>query len=394
MKIIYLLDEFMPFSERGAARVVFDLSKFLSGLGHEIRILTTVQDKKWVGEEKAEGVTIRRIYANYPVYFRNYLGVYNPFIKKSLIEILKEYKPDVIHAHSVSRFFSWASLNRAKRHAKKVFITIHDVRPVYNGKLFKRSGKISWLDRIKKDGLVYNPFQFYFIKKYLEKTDKIFVVSRALKEILLTNGIDGAEILHNGINVSEWKCEIAPEKMIFFAGQADDAKGTTKIFESFKIVSSQNPNAKLCIVGAGPAEARRLNGMVKNLNIASEKVKLSGWVDRVHLKKLLCSSCLVVTPSVCFDSFPTINLEAMAAAKPVIGNDYGGAKEQIIDGETGYIVNPFNIEEIAGKIIYLLENPEIAKKFGEAGYERVKKEFSLEKMAENYLNWYKRSHEK
>lgn len=390
MRIVYLLDEFMPFSKRGAARIVFDLSKFLSGLGHEVVVLTTVQDKKWIREEKTEGVTIRRIYANYPVYFRNYLGVYNPFIKKSLIKILTEYKPDIIHAHSISRYFSWASLKWAKSYVPKVFITVHDVRPVYNGKLFKRSGKISWLDRIEKDGLVYNPFQFYFIKKYLKISDKIFVVSRALKEILSINGIGAAEILYNGIVVSEWKCETAPEKLILFAGQADDAKGTTKILESFKIVSGQNPDVKLCIVGAGPTEMRRLTGIRKKLNIASEKVQLLEWVDRIQLKKLLCLSYLVVTPSVCFDSFPTINLEAMAAAKPVMGNDFGGAKEQIVDGETGYIVNPFNMEEMAGKIIYLLKNPEIAKKFGEAGRKRVEEEFNLDEMAKRHLKYYEK----
>jgi len=81
----------------------------------------------------------------------------------------------------------------------------------------------------------------------------------------------------------------------------------------------------------------------------------------------------------------------MACRKPVIATYFGGSREAVKDGETGYIVNPFNIEELAEKIIYLLKNPEIAEKFGEAGYERVKEKFSLEKMMQNYLRWYEKS---
>ena len=78
----------------------------------------------------------------------------------------------------------------------------------------------------------------------------------------------------------------------------------------------------------------------------------------------------------------------MACKKPVIATCFGGSREAVIDGETGYIVNPFNIDKLADKIIYLLKNSEVARKFGEAGYERVKKEFSSEKMIGDYLNWY------
>ena len=82
-------------------------------------------------------------------------------------------------------------------------------------------------------------------------------------------------------------------------------------------------------------------------------------------------------------------LEAMACKKPVIATSFGGSREMVLDGETGYIVNPFDTENMAGKIADLLRNPEKALTFGEAGYERVKNEFNLEKTTNNYLDWFK-----
>jgi len=78
----------------------------------------------------------------------------------------------------------------------------------------------------------------------------------------------------------------------------------------------------------------------------------------------------------------------MACKKPVVATCFGGSCEVVIDGKTGYIVNPFNTKEMADKVIDLLKNPEKARQFGEAGYERVKNEFNLEKMVNNYLARY------
>ena len=114
----------------------------------------------------------------------------------------------------------------------------------------------------------------------------------------------------------------------------------------------------------------------------------TGWLSGDFLKAAFYASDVVIMPSICLDTFGMVNVEAMACKKPVVATCFGGSREVVLDGETGYIVNPFNIEEMAGKIVYLLNNPDIAKKLGEAGYERVKKEFNLEKMVNSYLSWY------
>jgi glycosyltransferase involved in cell wall biosynthesis len=147
------------------------------------------------------------------------------------------------------------------------------------------------------------------------------------------------------------------------------------------------PNAVLLLVGKTDGEVKEILDFAAGLGI-DKNIVAAGWLSGRELKAAYNAADIVTVPSICFDSFPTINLEAMACKKPVIATCFGGSREAVLDGETGYIVNPFNIEEMADKIAYLLNNPDIAKRLGETGYEKVKKEFNLEKMTNDYLGWY------
>ena len=100
------------------------------------------------------------------------------------------------------------------------------------------------------------------------------------------------------------------------------------------------------------------------------------------------SADIFVSPSVCFDSFPTVNLEAMACKKPVITSCFGGSREVVVDNSTGYIINPFDIDNFANKIIDLLTDPSKAKSFGEKGYDRLVSNFTLEGQTKKLLKYY------
>ena len=102
------------------------------------------------------------------------------------------------------------------------------------------------------------------------------------------------------------------------------------------------------------------------------------------------ASDAVIVPSVYLDPFPTIVLEAMAAGTPVVASTFGGAQEAVVDGETGYVVDPRDTEEFAGKVLSLLKNPELAARMGMAGIQRVEKKFTAARMAADYAALYAR----
>ena len=108
------------------------------------------------------------------------------------------------------------------------------------------------------------------------------------------------------------------------------------------------------------------------------------------MRKIISESKMVVVLSLYLDPFPTVNLEAMASGKPIVGTCFGGTPEAVANNETGYIVNPYDEKELAAKIIDLLKNPEKAKLFGTNGRHRVEKFFSLDQQVQKTLEWYKK----
>ena len=83
-----------------------------------------------------------------------------------------------------------------------------------------------------------------------------------------------------------------------------------------------------------------------------------------------------------------IVLEAMAHARPVVATPVGGTPEVVVDGETGLLVPPRNPAALADAIRRLLDDPDLAKRLGEAGRRRVEKLFSLESMTRRVLELY------
>lgn len=389
MHILFILDEFFPENSGGAVNVAFNLASGLARLGHEVLVLSSTFDSEKAGDLEFRGLKIKKILAKPLGKFRNWKNLNNEKILRQTEKVLEKFRPDIVHVHSCHHRFSYGVMHLAKKYAKGVFFTLHDAQTVYNGKLFPKRKicdldprydyKKSWLDRLKKDGLSHNPFQKFFVKEALKKVDKIFAVSDALKEAIEANGIKGIEVMHNGINVEEWQVREAREKVILFFGRVDKAKGAEVLVEVFDEIQLQIPDAKLLIVG--DKDFKRPEN--KNIEILP-------WLDWPSIRNVLSQSYLVTAPSLYLDPFPTVNLEAMAAAKPVVGTCFGGTLEVVADGETGYIVNPYEKKELVAKIVDLLENSDKATAFGRAGRKRAEELFSLGFQVQKTLSWYQK----
>lgn len=90
------------------------------------------------------------------------------------------------------------------------------------------------------------------------------------------------------------------------------------------------------------------------------------------------------------EGFSNSIIEYMAASRPVVATAVGGAAEQIVEGETGYIVPPGDDETMAARIISLLKEPSLAKEMGERGLRRIREKFSCEMQLERTEALYER----
>jgi N,N'-diacetylbacillosaminyl-diphospho-undecaprenol alpha-1,3-N-acetylgalactosaminyltransferase len=97
---------------------------------------------------------------------------------------------------------------------------------------------------------------------------------------------------------------------------------------------------------------------------------------------------IFVLPSYYREGTPVTVLEAMAMGLPVVATDVPGCREAVIHGETGFLVPPRNVDDLTQAIQKLIENPELRKQMGLAGYKRVVQYFAIEQIVEKYLDLY------
>jgi glycosyltransferase involved in cell wall biosynthesis len=413
MKILILSDYFSPQSFGGAGIVSFADAKALSERGHDVSVITTTTDRSHIGEASFEGIRIFTIYSDYDQAWRGYISLYNPQVTNEVRKIMSRMHPDIVHAYNIHTYISYYSLKLARRSGAKVFITMHDVMAVHYGK-FNEFIDLSELSvpkgfnyritpwtLIRTFKLRYNPFRNMVIRHYLRYADKIFAVSGALKQVLNANDIGNVEVLHNSMDFKKWdapaadvarfaeKLGLVGKKVVLFSGWVTAAKGGDQILEAFGKTLERVPSAVLVCAGRTDLYYSSMKEEAKKLGLG-DKIVFTGWIGGPDLPVSYAAADLVVFPSVCFDTFGMVNLEAMASKKPVIATCFGGAPEVVEDGRTGYVVNPYDIDTMAVRIIELLSDADKARAFGQAGYERARRLFDKQKKIEELISWYER----
>lgn len=408
MKIIFLSDDFPPQSFGGAGISSYELAAGMKKAGHQVYVITTCRKAEEAGESDYFGLGVFRIASDYPGRWRWYAGLNNPPAVRQVGELLKKIKPDIVHVNNVHFYLSYRSIKTARQYARAVVFTARDVMPFNFAKLRTKrylenfDCRTNWLDHLKQAKKRWNPLRNFFIRKYFKRADKLFAVSLALKKALEQNGIKDVEVMHTGADVSEWqvpsdataqyrvKYGLENRKVVLFGGRLSEAKGGKQALSAMVEIAKEIPEAVLLVAASIDGHTGEMVAEAARLGI-DDRLIFTGWVKREDMKYVYACADVVLVPSICFDSFPRVVLEAMASGKSVVGTCYGGASEIIEDGVTGYIVNPFGIAEISAKILDLLRNPDKMERFGKAGRERVEADFNLNGKIDEYLSRYWKS---
>lgn len=406
MKILFLSDDFPPASFGGAGISTYELALGMEKAGHEVFVITTCRKESEAGEFEYNGLKIFKIASDYFGRWRAYLSINNRPVVQHVEALLQQIRPDVVHANNIHAHLSYACLKVAKKYVKAVVFTARDVMTFNFAKLNTKrylenlDCRTTWRDHIKQAGKRWNPFRNFFIKKYLGYADKIFSVSDALRDALAQNGISGVKTIHTGIEVAtrhvsadaiatfRKRHALERKKIIFFAGRLSAEKGGTAVLGTLAEVSKEMSDVVLLVAGSIDEYAQVMQEQAKKFGMEKQLI-FTGWIEQEEVKVAYAVADIILVPSMYLDPFPRMVIEAMGSGKSVIGTCYGGAPEIIVNGVTGYIVNPFAVTEMAEKTLDLLKNPQKAKAFGQAGYERVIRNFNLEDKVKEYIAIYK-----
>lgn len=180
----------------------------------------------------------------------------------------------------------------------------------------------------------------------------------------------------------------SPRRMVLTVGRlaaAERYKGHDVMLEAWPTVLRRVPDAVYWIVGEGD-DRQRLELRAQELGIA-DSVHFKGAVSPEELDLCYASCSIFAMPARTElkervprgEGFGIVFLEAMAHGKPVVGPRVGAPAEFIRSGEHGLLVEPENSGEVAAALVELLEDPDRARRMGEAGNKWVRQEFSFDR---------------
>jgi glycosyltransferase involved in cell wall biosynthesis len=187
------------------------------------------------------------------------------------------------------------------------------------------------------------------------------------------------KIVHCGVDLERFKpVEKKNDRVpvILSVSWLRKIKGIEYLVEACAILKKRGHSFRCMIIGGGE-ERENIERMIQDCDL-SDRVVIEGAHPRAKIVSLLGTADIFVLPSLS-EGIPVALMEAMAMELPVVATRITGIPELVTDGESGFLVEPRNPEEIAGKVEKIFESPELGRRMGRKAREKVNREFDLKK---------------
>ncbi len=383
VRIAIVSHAYPTFDGGNKGEFVHGLASALVNLGH--RVYAVIPWERGMKNARLmDGVQLEPYYARDSISYGRASNAYvrypRPTVAVSLVSallklrrVIRERNIDIIHAHWAVPLGFVAGLAKATT-GRPLVITMHgrDIRANPN-----IGSTVPTLWYVK-------PFlQFAF-----RQADRLITVSRRYGDYAVRAGAP-AQKLHvicNGINQNRFFVSEAPvaelrqryrvaaeAKMLLLVGGLDFHKGFDVFIRAMPRILEAEPEAKAVIVGDGP-EQGRLTALRNELGI-SDRIIFAGHVPNSQLAAYNNACDLFVMPSR-EESFGVAAVEAMACGKPVVGTTAGGLSETIEDGQTGLLVPPDNVDQLAQTITRVLRDKTLSARLGQNGRRKVEIDYN------------------
>jgi L-malate glycosyltransferase len=294
---------------------------------------------------------------------------YNPNAAKQLsrlASLMRRKKIDLVHAHDFyTNIFGMAAATLARVPAR--IASRRETEGI-------RSPSKRWLER-----------------RAFNTANAVVANAEAIRTGLIAEGLPAAKVItiHNGLNMAHVtpRPDAQREELLASFSLPNSRRYITIVANMRHVMKDQAtflraaqrtreaiPDSAFILAGEGEQTAN-LRKLAADLNLADNAFFI-GRCSRVA--DLLAISDVCVLSSKGVEGFSNSILEYMAAGRPVVATDVGGAREAVVEGETGHIVAPEDFQTMAKRLISLMQQPEKARRMGEQGRRRVLEHFSCE----------------
>lgn len=304
------------------------------------------------------------------------IDTYNPFIKRKILKILRDEKPDIVHTNNLAGF-SVKVWELAKIFRIPV---VHTIRDYYllcpSSTMFKNEKNCD--KQCIKCKFFSMPKKF-LSNKYVDAAVGVskFIINRHFDMGYFRNA-KVKTYIYNPISSSNFPCRNksnGKETIFGLVGRISSSKGTELALDYFNRLNL--PNAKLFVYGRG--ETQEYENKLKK-RYSSSKIVFKGFKKPEEIYQELDVS---IIPSLWNEPFSRILIESYAYGIPVLASSRGGIPENVIEGKTGYLFEPTDRESFEAKLKKLLKTH-----FDKEFIRNFASNFSVDKHVDLYCEMY------
>lgn len=398
MKILHLCDSLNPAGLGGYESYLYYLSEQISKMGHESVVVTQAPDRDSPNTIELEHYRIHHLQGNLlearkweflalpedereavveHMFQTDDLELNVNALQKQLEDLIKEIKPDLIHAHSVYVVFNRVLQGLREKgvlDSLPSVVTIHGrPKPLILPGGEKTTDYDAFVDAC--------PFSLI-----LAVSNN---VAEVLRDYLSRRGLDiPVQTLYLGINLSVFspQPEVSKQWDVAFLGRLEIMKAVDLFPEMLSRLKPDFPNLKFLMTGEGSYKDKLLRGF--ETEGVAEMVDYLGVVEIERVPDLINQSRIFIYPSR-EEPFGLSILEAMACGVPVVTTDVFGPSEIITRNKDGIAVPPGNVVELVKAVRSLLEDDKLRNEIGINGRKTVETKFDIGLHDSNLIEIYK-----
>jgi len=281
--------------------------------------------------------------------------------------LIRSFKPDVAHFHNIFFVMTPAVLYACKDEGVPVVVSLHNFRLMCINGLFFRDGKPceDCLHGSRGSGIVHRCYRgswafstiatdminYHWRRKTWDNIVDHFVVETEFtKGKYVQAGISSAKItvLPNFIEKPSHNTQDKGAYALY-VGRLSQEKGIDVLLKAWRHVKG----IPLYIVGQGPMQ-KEVEAYIKHHGLT--QVKVLGYLENEDCRRVLAQAKFLIVPSLCYENFPRVVVEAYACGVPVLASRLGTMEEIVEEGTTGALFSPNDAQDLAGKAMDLIRD--------------------------------------
>jgi glycosyltransferase involved in cell wall biosynthesis len=389
MKILVLTDRYPPFHEGGHELNCQRVTDGLHARGHSVTVLTTnfgLQAQTVDGhvyrtmhslDLHNRGVLHRRM-RQFRYFFqarRNY------WIVRQIVE---QTRPDLVFVWQMRGASILPVLAAQDAHVRTVF------RVGSHWLVHLKEGYVTDASRLKRwyrSGLIS-------FRQFKELTfDTAIMVSETLKQSYRQAGfnITKAVVIPNGVlgeSIAQHPPRRLPNRAIrlLYAGRLEAEKGPAVAIRAFHYLVKVRGHQEISLDLVGKGEAEYVQALREYIHThkLQGKINFVGWLSQPELLSQYSNYDVLLFPTLCWEGFGMVIIEAMAQGLTVIASDIGGPRDIIENSQNGLLVAPNDPLGLADAIENVIKDPLLAAKLGSCAIQTVRQKYTFDRMLDQY----------